>query len=115
MMPAQGGQRLPVSLPRAQSERAGLPMEGHSCSGTICELPDVGRALVAVALLLLLLVGLVRRHVLLVHQAGYLAKHDGGVAVEESDARETLAVLEGVDDERLLGLEDDLGHLVGLE
>merc|ERR1712216_509432 len=66
-------------------------------------------------LLLALLAGLLRRHVLLVHQAGDLAKHDSGVAVEERDAGEALAVLEGVDDERLLGHEDDLRHLVRLE
>merc|ERR1712028_28197 len=63
-------------------------------------------------LLLLLLLG---GHVLLVNEVGHLAKHDGGVAVKERDAGEALAVLEGVDDEGLLRLEDDLGHLVRLE
>merc|ERR1719198_468867 len=65
--------------------------------------------------LLLLLGGLVRRHVLLVDERGHLAKHDSGVAVEEGNAREALAVLERVDDEGLLRDEDDLGHLVRLE
>merc|ERR1719313_3159830 len=65
--------------------------------------------------LLLLLARLLRRHVLLVLELGDLAKHDRGVAVEEGDAREALAVLERVDDERLLRLEDHLGHLVRLE
>ena len=31
-----------------------------------------------------------------------LAKHDDTIAVQECNARKTLAVLEGVDDERLL-------------
>merc|ERR1719253_788243 len=44
-----------------------------------------------------------------------LSKHDNTVAVHERDAGQTLAVLEGVRDERLLRLEGDLGHLVGLE
>merc|ERR1719337_546007 len=65
--------------------------------------------------LLLLLAGLLGRHVLLVLERGHLAKHDGGVAVEERNAREALAVLERVDDDRLLRHEDDLGHLVRLE
>merc|ERR1719263_10253 len=65
--------------------------------------------------LLLLLASLLRRHVLLVLELGDLAKHDGGVAVEEGNARQALAVLEGVDHERLLRHEDDLGHLVRLE
>merc|ERR1719313_1065127 len=65
--------------------------------------------------LLLLLARLLRRHVLLVLELGDLAKHDRGVAVEEGDAREALAVLERVDDERLLRHEDDLGHLVRIE
>merc|ERR1711988_1158032 len=64
---------------------------------------------------LLLLARLIRRHVLLVDEGGHLAKHDSGVAVQEGDAREALAVLERVDDHRLLGLEADLGHLVRLE
>merc|ERR1719439_305389 len=66
-------------------------------------------------LVLLLLARLLRRHVLLVLELGDLAKHDGGVAVEEGDAREALAVLERIHDERLLRHEDDLGHLVRLE
>mmetsp|Transcript_29659 Transcript_29659/g.64907 ORF Transcript_29659/g.64907 Transcript_29659/m.64907 type:complete len:572 (-) Transcript_29659:33-1748(-) len=65
--------------------------------------------------LLLLLARLLWRHVRLGDDGGHLAKHDGGVTVEEGDARETLAVLERVDHERLLRPEDDLGHLVGLE
>merc|ERR1719174_1674986 len=65
--------------------------------------------------LLLLLARLIRGHVLLVFERHDLAKHDGGVAVQERDAAEALAVLEGVDDKRLLRLEDDLGHLVRLE
>merc|ERR1719313_461775 len=65
--------------------------------------------------LLLLLARLLRRHVLLVLELGDLAKHDGGVAVEEGDAREALAVLERIHDERLLRHEDNLGHLVRLE
>merc|ERR1719378_197817 len=44
-----------------------------------------------------------------------LPKHDNAVAIEESDAGETLAVLEGVDDQRLLRGEVHLGHLVRLE
>merc|ERR1719473_1755021 len=44
-----------------------------------------------------------------------LAKHDDTVSVQESNARKTLAVLEGVDDERLLRGEVHLRHLVGLE
>merc|ERR1719405_171828 len=44
-----------------------------------------------------------------------LAKHDDAVAVQECDARETLAVLERVNDERLLRGEVHLGHLVRLE
>jgi len=46
---------------------------------------------------------------------GDLAKHDNTIAIQESDTGETLAVLEGVDDEGLDGLELHLGHLVGLE
>ena len=45
----------------------------------------------------------------------HLPEHDGGVAVEEGDAGEALAVLEGVHDQGLLGLEHDLRDLVGLE
>merc|ERR1719198_40401 len=63
----------------------------------------------------LLLLLLLRRHVLLGDDLGHLAKHDGGVAVEESDARQALAVLEAVNNERLLRLEDNLSHLVRLE
>merc|ERR1719482_2535928 len=44
-----------------------------------------------------------------------LAKHDDAVAVQECDARKTLAVLEGVDDQGLLRGEVHLCHLVGLE
>merc|ERR1711907_471134 len=44
-----------------------------------------------------------------------LAKHDDTVAVQECNARKTLAVLERVNDERLLRSEVHLGHLVGLE
>merc|ERR1719281_1387021 len=44
-----------------------------------------------------------------------LAKHDDAVAVQERNARKTLAVLERVNDERLLRSEVHLGHLVGLE
>merc|ERR1719231_1444750 len=65
--------------------------------------------------LLLLLVFLIRGHVLLVDERGHLTKHDSGVAVEEGDTRESLAVLERVDDEGLLRNEDDLRHLVRLE
>merc|ERR1719326_1897765 len=53
--------------------------------------------------------------VLLELDLGDLAKHDGGVAVEERNAGETFARLELVDDEGVLGLEDGLGDLVGLE
>merc|ERR550537_1443643 len=65
--------------------------------------------------LLALLLGLLGRHVGLLDDLRHLAEHDGGVAVEEGDAGEALAILEGVDDERLLRAEDDLGHLVRLE
>merc|ERR1739841_151838 len=44
-----------------------------------------------------------------------LAKHDNTVALHDSKAGETLAVVEGVDNERLDGLEVNLGHLVGLD
>merc|ERR1719191_1133989 len=44
-----------------------------------------------------------------------LAKHDNTVAVQERNAGETLAVLESVNDERLLRGEVHLCHLVGLE
>merc|ERR1711966_403559 len=44
-----------------------------------------------------------------------LSKHDNTVTVHEGNTGETLAVLEGVSDQRLLGLESALGHLVGLE
>merc|ERR1719240_2570158 len=60
------------------------------------------------ALLLLRALDLVR----LLHD---LAKHDDTVAIQESDARKTLAVLEGVDNERLLRGKVHLRHLVGLE
>merc|ERR1719333_2098357 len=51
----------------------------------------------------------------LVHLLHDLAKHDNAVAVQESDAGETLAVLEGVNHQRLLRGEVHLGHLVRLE
>merc|ERR1719409_1648759 len=51
----------------------------------------------------------------LVHLLHDLPKHDHTVAIEESDAGQTLAVLEGVDHERLLRGEVHLGHLVRLE
>merc|ERR1719263_2388523 len=44
-----------------------------------------------------------------------LSEHHNAVAVEESNARETLAVLERVDHKRLLRGEVHLRHLVGLE
>jgi len=44
-----------------------------------------------------------------------LTKHDNTVTVHECDTGETLAVLEGISDQRLLRLEGDLGHLVGLQ
>merc|ERR1719453_353612 len=44
-----------------------------------------------------------------------LTKHNDAVAVQESNARKTLAVLESVDHERLLRSEVHLRHLVGLE
>merc|ERR1719197_2106557 len=51
----------------------------------------------------------------LVHLLHDLPKHDHAVAVKESDAGETLAVLERVDHKRLLRGEVHLGHLVRLE
>merc|ERR1719281_765154 len=51
----------------------------------------------------------------LVHLLHDLPKHDHPVAVKESDAGETLAVLERVDHKRLLRGEVHLGHLVRLE
>merc|ERR1712224_598037 len=51
----------------------------------------------------------------LVHLLHDLPKHHNAVAVEESDAGETLAVLERVDDKRLLRGEVHLSHLVRLE
>ena len=62
-----------------------------------------------------LLLGLLGRHVGFPDDGDDLAEHDGGVAVEERDAREALAVLERVDHHRLLRAEGDLRHLVGLE
>jgi len=44
-----------------------------------------------------------------------LAKHDDTVAIQECNTGETLAVLEGVDDERLDRGELHLSHFVGLE
>ena len=55
-----------------------------------------------------------QRRLSLVRHLDDLAEHDGGVAVEEGDAAEALAVLEAVDDERLRRLEHDLRHLVRL-
>merc|ERR1719359_2263863 len=51
----------------------------------------------------------------LVHLLHDLPKHDHAIAVKESDAGETLAVLERVDHKRLLRGEVHLGHLVRLE
>merc|ERR1719441_515 len=45
----------------------------------------------------------------------HLAKHDSGVAIKEGNAGETLAVGEGVHNHGLLGHEDGLGLVVGLE
>ena len=47
--------------------------------------------------------------------SAHLSEHDGGVPVEEGDAGQALAALERLDDHRLAGLKDDLGHLVSLE
>merc|ERR1712186_298256 len=44
-----------------------------------------------------------------------LAKHHHAVAVHEGHARQALAILEGVADQRLLRLEAALRHLVGLQ
>merc|ERR1711977_567589 len=44
-----------------------------------------------------------------------LAKHDNTVAVQERDAAQALAVLERVDNERLLRREGQLRHLVRLQ
>jgi len=44
-----------------------------------------------------------------------LAKHDNTVTIQESNTGETFAILEGVSDQRLLRLEGDLGHFVGLK
>merc|ERR1739845_40908 len=44
-----------------------------------------------------------------------LAQHHHAVAIHEGDTRETLAVLESIADQRLLGLEGAFGHLVGLQ
>merc|ERR1719480_336194 len=44
-----------------------------------------------------------------------LPQHHAAVAVQEGHAREALAVLEGVADQRLLRLEAALRHLVGLQ
>merc|ERR1719258_151032 len=46
---------------------------------------------------------------------GDLAEHDRGVAIEEGNAGEAVARLEVVDHEGVLGLEDRLCDLVGLE
>lgn len=45
----------------------------------------------------------------------HLAKHDGGVAVQERNAGQTLAGLEVVHHQGLSGLEHDLSHLVSLQ
>jgi len=50
-----------------------------------------------------------------VNSGGNLAQHDDGSTLHDGNTAETFAVLEGVDDERLLRLEDDLGHFVGLQ
>jgi hypothetical protein len=44
-----------------------------------------------------------------------LSEHDNSVTLHDGDTSETLAILEGVDDKGLLGLEGDLSHFVGLE
>merc|ERR1712028_134959 len=44
-----------------------------------------------------------------------LSKHHHTIAIHESNAREALAILEGVGNEWLLRLERALGHLVGLQ
>ena len=44
-----------------------------------------------------------------------LAQHDHAITIHESYTGETLAILEGVCDERLLRLERALSHLVGLQ
>merc|ERR1712056_37255 len=44
-----------------------------------------------------------------------LAQHHHTIAVHESDAGQALAILEGVANQRLLGLEAALRHLIGLE
>lgn len=44
-----------------------------------------------------------------------LTQHDSRVTVKKSDTGKTLAVLEGIDDEGLAWLKDDLGGFVGLE
>jgi len=44
-----------------------------------------------------------------------LTQHNNTVAVHKGNTGETLAVLEAVGNQRLLGLEGDLGHLVGLQ
>mmetsp|Transcript_81691 Transcript_81691/g.218669 ORF Transcript_81691/g.218669 Transcript_81691/m.218669 type:complete len:492 (+) Transcript_81691:45-1520(+) len=44
-----------------------------------------------------------------------LAQHDGTIAIQESNAGQPLAVLEGVHHQRLHRAEHDLSHLVGLQ
>merc|ERR1719209_969512 len=44
-----------------------------------------------------------------------LSKHDHSVSVHEGDSGQTFAVLVGIGDEGLLGLKDNLGHLVGFQ
>jgi len=52
----------------------------------------------------------------LLHVGGnHLAKHDCGVAVQEGNAGQTLAVLEAVHNQGLAGGENDLSHLVSLQ
>merc|ERR1712113_1339061 len=43
------------------------------------------------------------------------AKHDNTVAIHECDPRQTLAILEGIANKRLLRSEAALSHLVGLQ
>ena len=56
-----------------------------------------------------------KKNLCLVLNGDDLAQHDGGVSVEESNTRETLARLKVVNDQGLDRLENNLGSLVGLE
>jgi len=56
-----------------------------------------------------------QQNILLVLNLHDLTEHNSGVTIKEGNTGETLAVREGIDDERLDGLEDNLGSLVGLE